>query len=171
MFRTISLLKCFFSTCYIQTWFRLLQETSPNKADKTPILLELSFQWEEAGSKKKKKCNQHPHPNSIDEDSGLKGRGRGSEIISISFPGGSVKNLRAVQETQVRSLGLKDPLEEEMGTSSSILAWRIPWVKEPGGLHFMGSPRVRHDRLTNTFSNTKTGVSWGLCWPGHACIS
>ena len=57
----------------------------------------------------------------------------------------TVENLCAVQETQVRSLGLEDPLEEEMVTYSSILAWRIPWMKEPGGLQFMGSPRVGHD--------------------------
>ena len=57
----------------------------------------------------------------------------------------TVKSLRAVQETQVRSLGLEDPLEEEMGIYSSILAWRIPWMEEPGGLQFMGSPRVGHD--------------------------
>ena len=57
----------------------------------------------------------------------------------------TVESLCAVQETQVRSLDLEDPLEEEMGTYSSILAWRIPWMKEPGGLQFIGSPRVGHD--------------------------
>ena len=46
----------------------------------------------------------------------------------------SVKNVSAVQETQVRSLGQEDPLEEEMATHSSILAWRIPWTEQPGGL-------------------------------------
>ena len=51
------------------------------------------------------------------------------------FPGGSVvKNLPAVQETWARSLGQDDPLEKEMATHSSILAWEIPWVEEPGGL-------------------------------------
>ena len=50
------------------------------------------------------------------------------------FPVGSaVKNLPAVQETQVLSLGWEDPLEKEMATHSSILAWRIPWTEEPGG--------------------------------------
>ena len=53
-----------------------------------------------------------------------------------------VKNPPAMQETQVRSLGWEDPLEEEMATHSSILAWRIPWTKEPGGLQSMGSQRV-----------------------------
>ena len=53
----------------------------------------------------------------------------------MGFPGGSgVKNLPAVQETQVQSLGWEDPLEEGMETHCSILAWRIPWTKEPGQL-------------------------------------
>ena len=49
-----------------------------------------------------------------------------------------VKRLPAVQETWVRSLGWEDPLEKEMATFSSILAWRIPWTEEPGGLQFIG---------------------------------
>ena len=57
----------------------------------------------------------------------------------------SVKNLPAVQETWVRSLGWEDPLEKEMATHSSILAWKIPWTEEPGGLQSMGSQRVGHD--------------------------
>ena len=57
----------------------------------------------------------------------------------VSFPGRSVgKEFPAVQETQVLSLGREDPLEEEMATHSSILAWKIPWAEEPGGLQFMG---------------------------------
>ena len=55
-----------------------------------------------------------------------------------------VKNLPAMQETWVQSLGLEDPLEEGMATHSSILAWEIPWTEEPGGLQFMGSQRVRY---------------------------
>ena len=54
-----------------------------------------------------------------------------------------VKNLPAMQEAQVRSLGQKDPLEKGMATQSSILAWRIPWTEENG--QSMGSQRVRHD--------------------------
>ena len=50
-----------------------------------------------------------------------------------------VKNLPAMQETWVRSLCWEDPLEREMATHSSILAWRILWMEEPGGLHSMGS--------------------------------
>ena len=56
-----------------------------------------------------------------------------------------VKNLPAMLETRVRSLALEDPLEKEMATHSSILAWRIPWMEEPGGLQSVGSQRVRHD--------------------------
>ena len=56
-----------------------------------------------------------------------------------------VKNLPAVRETHVQSLGQEDPLEEEMATHSSILAWKIPWTEEPGRLQSMGSQRVRHD--------------------------
>ena len=56
-----------------------------------------------------------------------------------------VKNLPAGQDTQVRSLGQEDPLEKEMATHSSILAWRIPGTGEPGGLPSMGSHRVGHD--------------------------
>ena len=59
-----------------------------------------------------------------------------------------VKNPPAVQETQetqVGSLGQEDPLEEEMATHSSILAWKIPWTEESGGLQSLGPQRVRHD--------------------------
>ena len=55
------------------------------------------------------------------------------------------KNLPVMQETQVRSLDWEDPLEEGMATHSGILAWRILWTEEPGGLQFMGSQRVGHD--------------------------
>ena len=56
-----------------------------------------------------------------------------------------VKNPPAMQETKVRSLGWEDPLEKEMATPSSILAWRIPWAEEPDGLQFRGLQRVEHD--------------------------
>ena len=59
-----------------------------------------------------------------------------------------VKNLTAMQEPQetwVQSLGLEDSLEEGMETQSSILAWRIPWTEEPGGLHSRGAQRVKHN--------------------------
>ena len=57
---------------------------------------------------------------------------------------GKVKRLPAMQETQVRSLGREDPLEKEMATHSSTLAWKILWMKEPGRLQSMGSQRVKH---------------------------
>ena len=61
--------------------------------------------------------------------------------LSLGFQGGSVvKNPPAVQETWVQSLGWEDPLEEGMATNSSILAWKIPWTEESGGLQ-----RVGHD--------------------------
>ena len=69
----------------------------------------------------------------------------------LSFPSlvaQMVNNLSAMQETQV--LGGEDPLEKEMATHSSILAWRIPWIEESGGLQPMGSQRVRHDSTTDT---------------------
>ena len=56
-----------------------------------------------------------------------------------------VKNVPAMPETQVRALGWDDALEKGMATLSSILAWRISWTEEPGGLLSMGSQRVRHD--------------------------
>ena len=56
-----------------------------------------------------------------------------------------LKHLPAMRETWVRSLGWEDPLEKEMETHSSILAWRIPWMEEPGGLQSTGLQRVGHD--------------------------
>ena len=56
-----------------------------------------------------------------------------------------IKNLPAMQETSVRSLGQGDPLGKRMATHSNILAWRIPWTEEPGRLQSMGSQRVSHD--------------------------
>ena len=62
-------------------------------------------------------------------------------------------NLPAIWETQFWSLGWEDPLEKGMATHSSILAWRIPWTEEPGGLQFMGSRRVIHNWVTNTHNH------------------
>jgi len=64
---------------------------------------------------------------------------------SDSLVAQTVKNLPAMQETQVQSLGQEDPLEKGMATHSSILAWKIPWTEEPEGLLSMGLQRVRHD--------------------------
>ena len=63
----------------------------------------------------------------------------------ISLVAQMVKDLPATQETRVQSLGWDDPLEKGMATHSNILAWKIPWTEEPGGLQSMGSQIVRHD--------------------------
>ena len=79
-------------------------------------------------------------------------------IIRVSSTAGAslvvqmVKRLPTMQETQVHSEGAEDPLEKGIVTHSNILAWRIPWTEEPGGLQSMGSQRVRHDCATNTFT-------------------
>ena len=66
-----------------------------------------------------------------------------------TFPGGSaIKNLPAMQETQVQSLCQEDPLKKEMATHSSILAWEILWTEEPGELQSMSHKRVGHDLVT-----------------------
>ena len=66
--------------------------------------------------------------------------------LSMGFPGGSVvKNPPVMQKMWVRSLGQEDPLEKEMASHSSVLAWRIPGMGEPGGLPSMGSHRVGRD--------------------------
>ena len=66
-------------------------------------------------------------------------------MLEIFLVAQTVKNLPAVLETQVGSLGQEDPLEKEMATHSSILAWKIPWTEEPSKLQSMGSQRVGHD--------------------------
>ena len=70
----------------------------------------------------------------------------------------TVKRLPAIRETRVQSLGWEDPLEKEMAAHSSILAWKIPWTKEPGRLQSMGSQRVGHDWATSLLHFT----SWRL---------
>ena len=71
--------------------------------------------------------------------------------ILTSLVAQMVKRLPTMQETRVQSLGRKDLLEKEMATHSSILAWKIPWTEEPGGLQSMGSQRVEHDWATSLF--------------------
>ena len=70
--------------------------------------------------------------------------------------------MQEMQETWVRSLGQEDPLEEGMALHSSILAWRIPWTREPGGLQFMGLQRVEHDLVTKHHHHGWQEVFWGL---------
>ena len=66
--------------------------------------------------------------------------------VKVDFPvAQTAKNLPTVQETWVQSLGQEDPLEKGMTTQSSILAWKIPWTEDPGGLYSMGSQRVEDD--------------------------
>ena len=66
-------------------------------------------------------------------------------LVGASLVAQMVNNLPAMQETQAQSLGQDDPLEKGMAMHCSILAWRIPWTKEPGGLQSMGSQRVGHN--------------------------
>ena len=66
-------------------------------------------------------------------------------VVGVSLVAQTVKCLPVTRETQVRYLGWEDPLEKEMATHSSIPAWRILWIEEPGRLQFTGSQRVRHD--------------------------
>ena len=91
--------------------------------------------------------------------------------ITLAIPDGSMlkgaslvaqmgKNLPAVQEMEVQSLGQDNPLEEGMATHSSILAWRIPCTEEPGGLQSTGWQRVGRDWVTNTFSFTSYVEKW-----------
>ena len=90
-----------------------------------------------------------------------------------------VKILSALQEIWFLSLGQEDPLETEMATHSSILAWKIPCTEEPGRLQYMGSQRVRHDWTTNTFTLWtffgiallwKWNESWPFQFPGHCWV-
>ena len=76
-----------------------------------------------------------------------------------------LKNPPAVQETRVWSLSWEDSLEKGMATHSSILAWRIPWTEEPGGLGSMGSRRVGHNWATNTFPFTLLAATLSICFP------
>ena len=75
-------------------------------------------------------------------------------IYIVSLVAQMVKDLPAMWETQVQSLVQEDPLEKEMATHSSMLAWKIPWTEKTGGLQSMGSQRVRLNWATNTYTNT-----------------
>ena len=82
-------------------------------------------------------------------------------MIWASLGAQTVKNPPAVWETQVQSLSQEDPLENEMATHSSILAWRIPWTEEPGGLQSMESRGVEQDWAMATHSST---LAWRIPW-------
>ena len=75
-----------------------------------------------------------------------------------------LKPLPAMWETWVRCLGWEDPLEKEMATHSSILAWRIPWMEEPGGLQSTESQRVRHDFTFTLWEKAMGTHSSTLAW-------
>ena len=75
-------------------------------------------------------------------------------LLRVSLVAQLVKNLPTMQEIQVQSLGGEDPLEKEMATHSSILAWKNQWTVEPGGLQSRELQRVGHDRATNTHTHT-----------------
>jgi len=85
-------------------------------------------------------------------------------VFLTSLVAQMVKNLPIMWEIWVWFLGWEDPLEEGMATHSSILAWRIPRTEEPGGLQSMGSQRVRHDWVTNTFTLVQCFLYWRLCF-------
>ena len=85
----------------------------------------------------------------IEESGPWSGLGFGLMNVVGSLVAQTVKSLPAMRETQVRSQGQEDPLEKEMATHSSTLAWKIPWTEEPGGVQPMGSQRVRHDWATS----------------------
>ena len=87
------------------------------------------------------------------------------DVRSREFLGGPVgAALPAMRETQVWSLGQQDPLEKEMATHSSILAWRIQWTGEPGGLQSLGSQRVAHNWATNSFTFQWLGLLRARVW-------
>ena len=81
-----------------------------------------------------------------------------------------LKRLPPMRETRVRSLGWEDPLEKEMATHSSILAWRIPWTEEPGGLQSTGSQRVRHDWMTLLYLLTLPWLKYEKLSCRHCCV-
>ena len=78
----------------------------------------------------------------------VEGIGYSLQYSWVSLVAETVKNLPAKQETWVQSPGWEDPLEEGMATHSSILAWRIPWTEEPGGLQSMRLQRIRHNGVS-----------------------
>ena len=78
-----------------------------------------------------------------------------------------LERLPRMRENQVRSLGWEDPLEKEMATHSSTLAWKIPWKEEPGRLHSMGSQRVGHDWATSLSLSLSSRIYYGRVRKSH----
>ena len=104
----------------------------------------MGFPGSSAG--KESACNEGD-PGSIPGSGRSAGEGIGYQLQYswASLVAQMVKNLPAMQETCVQSLGWEDPLEDEMAIHPSVQAWRIPWTEKPGRLQSMGSQRVRHD--------------------------
>ena len=94
-----------------------------------------------------------------------------SDLQGASLVTQLVKNLSVVPETQVWSLGWNDPLEKEMATHSSILAWKISWTEEPGGLLSMGLQRVRHHWATSTYTFNILNLLKNNCYLFFAMLS
>ena len=88
--------------------------------------------------------------------------GIGWYILEASLVAQRIKRLPAMQETHVRSLGWENPLEKEMATHSSILAWRIQWIEELGRLQSTGSQRVGHDWVTSPTWDFRTNIRTAL---------
>ena len=98
------------------------------------------------------------------ESCGISGRSEGESYIywepEASLVAQMVKRLLSMQETRVQTPGQEDLLEKEMATHSSTLAWKIPWMEEPGGLQSMGSQRIGHDWATSlSLSLCNTSIS------------
>ena len=85
-------------------------------------------------------------------------------VFKASLVAQMVRHLPAMWETQVRSLGWEDPLEKEMATHSNTLAWKIPWMEEPGMLQSMGLQRVGHDGAASLslFFSLLLNLVWGV---------
>ena len=119
-----------------QEYWSGLPFPSPKKDPRTPLLLEERLQY-------------RPNTTAISLPAPRQGGGgEFLELTSLCEPNlvaQKAKSLPAMRETWVQSLAWEDPLEKEMATHSSILAWRIPWTEEPGGLPSMSSQRVGHD--------------------------
>ena len=109
-------------------------------------------------------CWEHRKPfyDSVSSSLNSTGNSAISWVIGMILVAQRLKHLPAMREAWVQSLGWEDPLEKEMATHSSILAWRIPWMEEPGGLQSTGSQRVGHDWATS-LSLTYLG-NWSKGW-------